>query len=176
MRVSCQSCPAAWRDRGCRELALGPGDGGAGHRRLAAHDGRQAPQHSAGHQEPARGPEHHHPPSGTRVPRPGPAEPVRGLASPAEPPATSRHGGRSHRNPTDETAHSGTLVMRVKATENSRSAAPMLKVSLGKFAAHMPKVVRCSAGCLYTALHDHSRSRRLRMRFTDFPHSVDIHT
>ena len=30
-----------------------------------------------------------------------------------------------HRNPTDETTHSGTLVMRVKGTENSRSAAPM---------------------------------------------------
>jgi hypothetical protein len=30
-----------------------------------------------------------------------------------------------HRNPTDETAHSGTLVMRVKGTENSRSAASM---------------------------------------------------
>jgi hypothetical protein len=30
-----------------------------------------------------------------------------------------------HRNPTDETAHSGTVVMRVKGTENSRSAAPM---------------------------------------------------
>ena len=26
------------------------------------------------------------------------------------------------------------------------------------------------------ALHDNSRSRRLRTRFTDFPHSVDIHT
>ncbi len=25
-----------------------------------------------------------------------------------------------HRNPTDETAHSGTLVMRVEGTENSR--------------------------------------------------------
>ena len=30
-----------------------------------------------------------------------------------------------HRNPTDETAHSGTLVMRVEGTENSRSAASM---------------------------------------------------
>src|SRR6185437_5277807 len=30
-----------------------------------------------------------------------------------------------HRNPTDETAHSGTLVMPVKGTENSRSAAYM---------------------------------------------------
>ena len=28
----------------------------------------------------------------------------------------------------------------------------------------MPKVVRCSAGCLYTALHGHSRSLRLRKR------------
>ena len=38
------------------------------------------------------------------------------------------------------------------------------------------KVVRCSAGCLYTALHGHSRSRGLRTLFTDFPHSVDMHT
>src|SRR5947209_1628413 len=30
-----------------------------------------------------------------------------------------------HRKPTDETAHSGTLVMRVKGTENSRSPAWM---------------------------------------------------
>jgi hypothetical protein len=30
-----------------------------------------------------------------------------------------------HRNPTDETAHSGTLVTRVKGTQNSRSAASM---------------------------------------------------
>ena len=41
---------------------------------------------------------------------------------------------------------------------------------------HMPKVVRCSAGWLYTALHGHSRSRSLRTRFTDFPYSVDMHT
>jgi hypothetical protein len=30
-----------------------------------------------------------------------------------------------HRHPTDEKAHSSILVMRVKGTENSRSAAPM---------------------------------------------------
>src|ERR1039458_8605478 len=40
----------------------------------------------------------------------------------------------------------------------------------------MPKVVRSSAGCLYTDLHGHSRSGRLRMRFTDFPHGVDMRT
>jgi hypothetical protein len=33
--------------------------------------------------------------------------------------------GDPHSNPTDETAHSGTLVMRVKGTENSRLAALM---------------------------------------------------
>jgi len=41
---------------------------------------------------------------------------------------------------------------------------------------HLPKVVRCSAGCLYTALHGYSRSGRLRTRFTNFPHSVDMDT
>lgn len=40
----------------------------------------------------------------------------------------------------------------------------------------MPKVVHCFAGCLYTALHGHSQSRRLRTRFTDFTHSFDMHT
>jgi hypothetical protein len=40
----------------------------------------------------------------------------------------------------------------------------------------LPKVVHCFAGYLYTALHGHSRSRRLRTRFTDFTHSVDMHT
>jgi hypothetical protein len=33
--------------------------------------------------------------------------------------------GDPHTNPTDETAHSGTLVMRVKGTESSRPAALM---------------------------------------------------
>ena len=42
--------------------------------------------------------------------------------------------------------------------------------------AHLPKVVRSSAGYLYAALHGHSRSIRLRTRFTDFPYSVDVHT
>src|SRR6266568_4794906 len=41
---------------------------------------------------------------------------------------------------------------------------------------NLPKVVRCAAGCLYTALHGHSRSGGLRTRFTDFPHSVDMDT
>jgi hypothetical protein len=40
-------------------------------------------------------------------------------------PTSPRPGGDPHRNPTDEAAHSGTLVVRVKGTENSRSAASM---------------------------------------------------
>ena len=48
MRASCRSWPGSLAGLGCRELALCPRDGGAGHRRLAAHDGRQAPQHAAG--------------------------------------------------------------------------------------------------------------------------------
>ena len=46
-------------------------------------------------------------------------------ASPTEIPQLSDTTADPHRNPTDETAHSGTLVMRVKDTENSRSAASM---------------------------------------------------
>jgi hypothetical protein len=46
-------------------------------------------------------------------------------ASPTETPQLSDTAADPHRNPTDETAHSGTLVMRVKDTENSRSAASM---------------------------------------------------
>jgi hypothetical protein len=46
-------------------------------------------------------------------------------AGPTEPPQVRDTAGGPHRNPTDETAHSGTLVMRVKGTENSRSPAPM---------------------------------------------------
>ena len=46
-------------------------------------------------------------------------------ASPTETPQVRDTAAGPHRNPTDETAHSGTLVMRVKGTENSRSAALM---------------------------------------------------
>ena len=46
-------------------------------------------------------------------------------ASPTETPQLSDTAADPHRNPTDETAHSGTLVMGVKGTENSRSAASM---------------------------------------------------
>ena len=46
-------------------------------------------------------------------------------ASPTETPQVRDTVADPHRNPTDETAHSGTLVMRVKGTENSRLAAPM---------------------------------------------------
>ena len=48
------------------------------------------------------------------------ARQVEGLLRAHRNPTSPRHGGRSHRNPTDEMAHSGTLVMRVKGTENSR--------------------------------------------------------
>jgi len=46
-----------------------------------------------------------------------------GSASPTEAPQACDTVADPHRNPTDETAHSGTLVIRVKGTENSRSAA-----------------------------------------------------
>jgi hypothetical protein len=46
-------------------------------------------------------------------------------ASPTETPQLRDTAADPHRNPTDETAHSGTLVMRVKGTENSRSSASM---------------------------------------------------
>ena len=39
--------------------------------------------------------------------------------------ASPRHGCRSHRNPTDEAARSGTHVVHVKHTENTPSAASM---------------------------------------------------
>src|SRR6185437_12149173 len=45
--------------------------------------------------------------------------------SPTEAPQACDTVADPHRNPTDETAHSGTLVIRVKGTENSRSAAYM---------------------------------------------------
>ena len=47
------------------------------------------------------------------------------LAIPTGTPQLGDTAADPHRNPTDETAHSGTLVMRVKGTENSRSAASM---------------------------------------------------
>src|SRR5580693_3428415 len=53
------------------------------------------------------------------------AGPVRASASLTETPQLSDTAADPHRNPTDETAHSGTFVMRVKDTENSRSAASM---------------------------------------------------
>jgi hypothetical protein len=46
-------------------------------------------------------------------------------ASPTETPQFRDTAAYPHRNPTDETAHSGTLVMRVKSTENSRRSAWM---------------------------------------------------
>jgi hypothetical protein len=57
---------------------------------------------------------------GTRAGRPAQSG-VSG--SPTKTPQLSDTAADPHRNPTDETAHSGTLVMRVKDTENSRSAA-----------------------------------------------------
>ena len=54
--------------------------------------------------------------------RAGSAGPARGSASPTET-RNSATRWRSPQDPTDETAHSGTLVTPVKGTENSRSAA-----------------------------------------------------
>ena len=56
-----------------------------------------------------------------------PARPGRSglLASPTEIPQPRDTAADPHRNPRDETAHSGTLVMCVKGTENSRSSASM---------------------------------------------------
>jgi hypothetical protein len=47
------------------------------------------------------------------------------LASPTETPQRRDTAADPHRNPTDETAHSGTLVMRVKKHGKQSSAAPM---------------------------------------------------
>ena len=59
----------------------------------------------------------------------------------------------SHRNPTDETAHSGTLVMRIKGTENSRSAASMrVSWAVGAFRG------KCSRGDRATEKRKLSRS------------------
>jgi hypothetical protein len=63
--------------------------------------------------------------AGTWVPVPGRPAQSGASASPTETPQPSDTAADPHRNPTDETAHSGTLVMRVKDTENSRSAASM---------------------------------------------------
>jgi hypothetical protein len=49
--------------------------------------------------------------------RPGKSGPS---ASPTETPQVRDTVANPHRNPTDGTAYSGTLVMRVKCTENSR--------------------------------------------------------
>ena len=46
-------------------------------------------------------------------------------ASPTKTPQLGDSVADPHRDPTDETAHSGTIVIRVKDTENSRSAASM---------------------------------------------------
>src|SRR5580693_2927895 len=66
-------------------------------------------------------------PPGAAVPAPciGKGGQIRASASPTEAPQARDTIADPHRNPTDETAHSGTLVMRVKGTENSRSAASM---------------------------------------------------
>jgi len=62
---------------------------------------------------------------GTWVRRAGRSAQSWASASPTETPQLSDTAADPHRNPTDETAHSGTLVMRVKGTENSRSTASM---------------------------------------------------
>ena len=52
--------------------------------------------------------------------RPGRPDESRASASPTETPQLRDTPTDPHKNPTDGTAHSGTLVMRVKGTENSR--------------------------------------------------------
>jgi hypothetical protein len=49
----------------------------------------------------------------------------RGSCGPTETPQVCDTAADPHRNPTDETAHSGTLVMPLKGTRNSWSAASM---------------------------------------------------
>src|SRR6266849_890645 len=49
----------------------------------------------------------------------------RGSREPQRNPTIRDMAANPHRNPTNETAHSGALVIHVKGTENSRSAAPM---------------------------------------------------
>ena len=70
----------------------------------------------SGHQDPEVG--------GTRVPRAGRPAQSRASASPTETPQLSDTAADPHRNPTDGTAHSGTLVVCVKGTENSRRQSP----------------------------------------------------
>jgi hypothetical protein len=64
-------------------------------------------------------------PEGLGYPVPGRPGQSGASASPTETPQLSDTAADPHKNPTDETAQSGTLVMRVKGTENSRSAASM---------------------------------------------------
>jgi hypothetical protein len=71
----------------------------------------------SGHQDPQA--------DGIRAAVPGRLGQSGASASPTETPQLSDTAADSPRNPTDETAHSGTLVVRVKGTENGRSAAPM---------------------------------------------------
>jgi len=57
-----------------------------------------------------------------------------GFYEPTENPQLGDTVSDPHRNPTDETAHSGTLVMRVKGTEKSRSPAPIrVRWAVGAF-------------------------------------------
>ena len=62
---------------------------------------------------------------GTWVPEPVGQVGQGPLASPTETPQRRDTAADPHRNPTDETAHSGTLVMRVKRHGKQSSAAPM---------------------------------------------------
>jgi hypothetical protein len=48
------------------------------------------------------------------------AREARGFCEPHRTPQVGDTAADPHRNPTDDTAHSGTLVLRVKHTENSR--------------------------------------------------------
>jgi hypothetical protein len=105
----------------------------------------------------------HHPAQGG--PEPTEAFDITAITShPATAADTSQlAGSRSHR---------GSALL---STPPLHAKVPFQRCAL-RHLTHMPKVVRCSAGCLYTALHGHSRSRRLRTRFTDFPDSIDMHT
>ena len=74
----------------------------------------------------------------SRVRPPAESEPP---ASPTETAQVRDTVADPDRNPTDETAHSGTLVMRVKCTENSRSPAWMrVNWAVGAFSS------KCSRG------------------------------
>ena len=106
---------------------------------------------------------HHHPTQGDR-------EPTKAFDTPAvtRHSATVADGSRQ----TGSRSHRGSPL---SSTPPPHAKVPFQRCAL-RHLTHMPKVVRCSAGCLYTALHGHSRSRRLRTRFTDFPDSIDMHT